>query len=120
MKTKTFGGLFILAIAAVAAFNVSINVQNNQLSPLALANMEALAQESNNAGNGNSSYYTHLLGRPKECTLYLAFDANGNLVYSGEEKKASGGVSWTYTSQKGIKELCPNKGAGCTVYSCRQ
>ena len=45
MKKKIFGGLFILAIAAVAAFNVSMNMQDNQLSALALANVEALAGE---------------------------------------------------------------------------
>jgi hypothetical protein len=34
----------IVAIAAVAAFNVNMNTQNENLSDLSLANVEALAQ----------------------------------------------------------------------------
>jgi len=44
MKKKIFGGIVILAIAAMAAFNVNMNTQNENLSDLSLANVEALAQ----------------------------------------------------------------------------
>lgn len=43
MKKKIFGGLFVLAIAAVAAFNMNINTQDSELSLLGLANVEVLA-----------------------------------------------------------------------------
>jgi len=46
MKKKIFGGIAILAIAAMAAFNVTMNTQNENLSDLSLANVEALAQTS--------------------------------------------------------------------------
>jgi len=45
MKKKIFGGALLLAIAATAAFNLNFNMnENNKLSSLALANIEALAQ----------------------------------------------------------------------------
>jgi hypothetical protein len=43
---KIFVGIAILAITAVAAFNVNMNTQKSELSDLSLANVEALAQES--------------------------------------------------------------------------
>ena len=45
MKKKILGGIAILAIAAVAAFNVNFNTQSNDLSAVSLANVEALAGE---------------------------------------------------------------------------
>jgi hypothetical protein len=46
MKKKIFGGIAVLAIAAVAVVNVNLNSQNNDLSDISLANVEALAVES--------------------------------------------------------------------------
>jgi len=46
MKKKFFGSLAVLAIAAVAAFNVNINASEEGLSDISLANAEALASES--------------------------------------------------------------------------
>jgi len=44
MKTKIFGGIAIVAIAAAVALNVSIsNQKQDKASMLALANVEALA-----------------------------------------------------------------------------
>jgi hypothetical protein len=43
MKKKIFGGIAVLAIAAVAAINVNFNSQNNDLANISLANVEALA-----------------------------------------------------------------------------
>jgi hypothetical protein len=45
MKKKILGGVALLAIAAVAAWNVSLNSQGNELSAVSLANVEALAYE---------------------------------------------------------------------------
>ena len=47
MKKKIFGGIAVLAIAAVAAWNVSVNKQTEGFSTIMLANVQALAQESN-------------------------------------------------------------------------
>jgi hypothetical protein len=45
MKKKIlFGGIAVLVIAAVAAWNVSLNSQKSELSDTMLANVEALAQ----------------------------------------------------------------------------
>jgi hypothetical protein len=45
MKKKIFASLIVIAIAAVAAFNVNLSLnQENDMSVLALANIEALAQ----------------------------------------------------------------------------
>jgi hypothetical protein len=45
MKKKIFGGIALLAIAAMAAWNVNLNSQSNELSDISLANVEALANE---------------------------------------------------------------------------
>jgi len=42
MKKKIFGSIAILAIAAVAAFNLNLNMEN-EASKLSLANVEVLA-----------------------------------------------------------------------------
>jgi len=44
MKKKIFGGIAIVAIVAMATFNVNMNTQNENLPDLNLANVEALAQ----------------------------------------------------------------------------
>jgi hypothetical protein len=51
MKRKIIGGIAMLAIAAIAMFNVNLNSKSNKLSDLALANVEALADGESNSGN---------------------------------------------------------------------
>ncbi|WP_313381507.1 NVEALA domain-containing protein [Proteiniphilum saccharofermentans] len=46
MKKKIFVGIAVLAMAAIAAFNVNLNT-NSEVSLLTLANVEALAQCEN-------------------------------------------------------------------------
>jgi hypothetical protein len=59
MSKKLFGGIVILAIAAVAAWNVNLNSQSNDLSDIALTNVEALASENNcHNTNGYKTWYT--------------------------------------------------------------
>jgi hypothetical protein len=41
MKKKIFGGIAVLAIAALAAINVTLNSQNNKLSGLTLSEINA-------------------------------------------------------------------------------
>jgi len=43
MKKTIIGSIAIIAIAAVAAFNVQLNTTDNKLSNISLANVEALA-----------------------------------------------------------------------------
>ena len=47
MKKKIFGGIAVLAIAAMAAFNLNLSVGNNHSSSLSLMNIEALANGEN-------------------------------------------------------------------------
>ncbi|MDR2916482.1 MAG: hypothetical protein LBV74_16920 [Tannerella sp.] len=51
-KKKIFGSIAVLAIAAMAAFNVNVNSQDNGLSYISLDNAEALASESSDCPNG--------------------------------------------------------------------
>jgi hypothetical protein len=50
MKKKILSGIVLFTIAAIAAWNVNLNSQSNELSDISLANVEALATES---GTGN-------------------------------------------------------------------
>ncbi|GBU08814.1 hypothetical protein AwDysgo_21450 [Bacteroidales bacterium] len=54
MKKKIFGGIAVLAFAAIVAFNVGLTKSDdNLLSDLSLANIEALASgESGDCSNG--------------------------------------------------------------------
>jgi hypothetical protein len=52
MKKNILGGIAVLAIAAVAAWNVSVNKQSKGLSGIMLTNIEALAQESSTGNTG--------------------------------------------------------------------
>jgi hypothetical protein len=56
MKKKIFGGIALLAIAAVVAWNVDLNSQSNDLSDISLANIEALAGEHDDACKGDFFY----------------------------------------------------------------
>jgi hypothetical protein len=54
MKKVILGGVAAVVVAAFAVVNVNVNSQNdNLLSDLALANVEALAQEGGNCNNIN-------------------------------------------------------------------
>jgi hypothetical protein len=48
MKKIIFGGIAVLTIVAITAWNVNLNSQKNKLSDISLANMEALASEGGN------------------------------------------------------------------------
>ena len=47
MKKKLLSSLAVLAVAAVAAWNVNFNSQTDLMSDVVLENVEALAQENN-------------------------------------------------------------------------
>ena len=44
MKKKIFGGIAVIAIAAAMALNLNFSTNNNKLSNISLANIEALAR----------------------------------------------------------------------------
>ena len=46
MKKKIFGGIAVLAVAVVVAWNVNVKSRTDVISDVKLANVEALAQES--------------------------------------------------------------------------
>jgi len=46
MKKKIFGGITVLVIAIVAAWNVNFSSKTNWMSNVMLSNVEALAQET--------------------------------------------------------------------------
>lgn len=47
MKKKIIGGIAVMAIAAIAAFNVNFNNSGADLTKISLANVEALANGEN-------------------------------------------------------------------------
>lgn len=70
MKKKSFGAAAAIAIAAMAAFNLNINAETNELSDLTMGNIEALADGE--SGNGNCQ---------KNCKVklnYLCITTNGD------------------------------------------
>jgi len=80
MKKKLLGCLAVLAIAAVAAWNVNFNSQKNLMSDIALANVEALASE--------------IIGNPTYCMLYCPVDPYWYCnVYEGGAPKATCPIS---------------------------
>jgi hypothetical protein len=68
-KKKIFGSIVILAIAAMAAFNVNVNTQEEGLSDISLENMEALAEEASLATTCN--YYGCRLSLWYDCRVYI-------------------------------------------------
>jgi len=45
-KKNIYASITVFAISAMAAFNVNVNTQDNVISDLSLANVEALASET--------------------------------------------------------------------------
>jgi hypothetical protein len=70
IKKKILGGTALLAIAAVAAWNMNLNSQGNDLSDVSLANVEALAQESggNSCSASANCYYGSQIEGSVSCT----------------------------------------------------
>ena len=83
MKKKIFGGIAVLAIAAVAALNLNFNTQSNDFSVVSLTNVEALAQYE----NADAKYEYRISG------TYTVSDGKG------------GTVSFPYTQCGGLGEL---------------
>ncbi len=56
MKKKIIGSFAVLAIVALSAYNVYFNNEKEQLSALALANIEALASVEDLSGGESGGY----------------------------------------------------------------
>jgi hypothetical protein len=81
MKKKIFGSLIVIAIAAVAVFNLNLNTQENDLSALSLANVEALAQET--AKPGDPCYkgsYNSALPEATKCAQPCTKERCGGMI----------------------------------------
>ena len=87
MKIKIFGGIALMAIAAAVAFNVSLNLNksNNQLSQLALANVEALASE----GGGSNWICSTYTSKVEDEYTEDCYDSNNQRVRKISERYAT-------------------------------
>ncbi len=85
MKKKIFGGLVVAAVAAIASFNVNINLNaENEISSVSLANVEALAQ-SESGGN-------------KKCWNTITTKEGSQVLYCQSCSWVSGTYSWSSSS----------------------
>lgn len=123
--------ILLATLFAVAAVNVKIVLDTNRAYDLSMTSIKALSnepeKEGGNSGNNNPEsnnegsgpfFYKHLLGKPKICTLYRNEHITGKIIYS--EQEMSGDLGWTSSKVPGLVEKCPDKGNGCTAYSCMQ
>jgi hypothetical protein len=69
MRKKLFIGTAILSFAAIAAFNLNLDFAN-KVSPLTLANIEALASESDDPCRGNPFYSSDQALTSVRCLKY--------------------------------------------------
>lgn len=58
MKKRIYGAVTVFAIVALAAFNMNVIADNNELSALSLSNIEALASGESGGTNYNVCYST--------------------------------------------------------------
>jgi hypothetical protein len=74
MKKVILGGIAVVVIAVMAAVNVSLGSQSeNLLSDLALANVEALAQNEDGYGcGGNVTFVKDESLQSKTCIIFIS------------------------------------------------
>jgi len=77
MKKKIFFGIAVLAITAIASFNVNLNT-NSEVSLLTLANVEALASESTDPCAGNTYHSPNEILKKETCIT--AGKQNGHML----------------------------------------
>jgi hypothetical protein len=80
MNKKILYGIAVLAIAAVAAWNVNLNSQSSDLSDISLANVEALADGECTAKAGDPCYkgsYNSALPLAVSCGTPCTMDHKG-------------------------------------------
>ena len=77
MKKKIFFGIAVLAITAIASFNVNLNT-NSEVSLLTLANVEALASGSTDPCAGNTYHSPNEILKKETCIT--AGKQNGHML----------------------------------------
>lgn len=102
----------MVAAALFAGYNTYNTQHNTELTDVALANVEALA-------NYIDYFVPQKNNNPQQCKLYL--DANG--VIHSDKNMIEAGIS--YWQVPGIENFCesPQKGetaTGCDPYNCHQ
>jgi hypothetical protein len=128
MNKKVFSGVIIgFLIVAGAIFNVSLNLHNNRLSAIALANFEALTGfEFNNQNWDSESHWYNVAGSswnpvPIACTatetsMSFTIDTGGSINIFGT------GLSWDgsifqfgggTTSYNGVMVQCQGGNGNC-------
>ncbi len=78
MKKVFFTGVFALALVAIIGYGINKNQNVEQLSDLALQNVEALAQEEGGTGGGYSCSVT------SNCFSILSGQVLGSVSCSGK------------------------------------
>jgi hypothetical protein len=118
MKKKILGGIALLLFAAIAAWNVSLNSQSNDLSALSLANAEALAEFEFNGQNWDSEYHWYnVLGGSWTPQLHeCQYSSNtGGSINGIVDGIGGGGISWngSTTSYDGQMVTCVGGNGNC-------
>lgn len=128
MKKKIILGIAVLAIAAVAAFNVNLNTnQKSDMSLLALANIEALADFEFNGQNWDTNtHWYNIVGHNWKPVLIACQATNGSSTFTfstgGSANILGTGLSWDgmqfcynggTTSYNGVQVQCQGGSGNC-------
>jgi hypothetical protein len=82
MNKKIMGFLAVLAIAALAAWNVSLGSEKNGLSDVSMTNMEALATEFSFNGQDWNDTDTHWFGSDWKPTMHNCTGYGGGFSFA--------------------------------------
>ncbi|MDD2612079.1 MAG: NVEALA domain-containing protein [Bacteroidales bacterium] len=125
MKKNIFGGIAIVAIAVLMAFNVNLNLKKSRhASLLGFANVEALANEEDGIHEKNTGWEILTQGATKDeeewerpCPTSSTTSGSGSGSYSGVGVGGSGSTSQTNPSNR--YEICCKYGYdNCTPVDC--
>jgi len=109
MKKKIFGIIAILAITAVTAFNVNLNINGGEIASLSFANIEALATENDgkNKGEPTDREETRTVTVKKTNETGFSWDIGLNVwLFNGKVSKKSPTSSWEETTTVKDKYKC--------------
>lgn len=86
MRKRILIGMAILAVIAIATFNVNLSLkqESSKMSPLALANLEALTQNESGSGSGSGNVYACDPGGPgaSSCTISRTYPTGAGVSKS--------------------------------------
>lgn len=124
MKKKFFSGVVVLLVMGVAVFNMNSVFQNdNKLSVLSLANVEALAQDTNEAYSGTSAKCEDItvIETYETTEVGWSYDIGGKFwLFNGKRTETSPpGYSKVTKTIKSNWDGCKQGGAtSCTAPPC--